>query len=415
MSLKEVNINCPECGSKIDLDEIHYHKLENEIKAEFEKEIAKIKSDHEKQNKALLEREKRIEEQEKVMKEQVEQSVKARLKEEKKVVRKKLKEELAEENEELIQSMEEELKEKSNKLKEFNKAKGEIQKLRREKEAMEGEIKLQFEKEMNATLEEERRKMNKQFNEASELKVIEKEKVIEQLSKQIDVLQKKATQGSMQLQGELQEILIEKYLETTFPSDNITEIKKGANGADCIQEVLNDHQQSCGMIFYESKNTKAFSNKWIPKFKADMRAKGAHTGVLVTQALPKDQNRLCNIDGVWVCTVEEFKSLSQVLRNSLIQIGEARASQQNKGEKTQMLYDFLVGPEFKQYVEGIVEGFTTMKSDLEKEKRSFASHWKQRELQLEKVITNATNLYGSVRGIAGNAIGGIDQLELSAA
>lgn len=411
MSLKEVNINCPDCGCKIDLDEIQYHKMEKEFQEKFNQQQAKLQKEFEKKISLFNAKERALEEQEKAQAD----FLKARIKEEKKAMKKKLKKELEEENEERILDMNQELKEKTEKIKELNGAKAKIEKLQRQNEELEGKMKLELQKQLNEKMDEERSAMQKQMQEESTLKSLEQKKVIEGLTKKIAELQQRATQGSMQLQGEIQEILIEEYLEASFPYDKIDEIKKGANGADCKQEVCNDIGQSCGWIYYESKNTKAFSQKWIAKFKADMRVMGADVGVLVTKALPKGHVRATMIDGVWICTIEEFKSLSLVLRKSLIDLGELRSSQMNRGDKTSLLYNFLTGPAFKQYVEGIVEGFTQMKQDLEKEKRSFKSMWKQRELQLDKVLNNTTDLYGSVRGIAGNAIGGIEQLELPAA
>ena len=87
-------------------------------------------------------------------------------------------------------------------------------------------------------------------------------------------------------------------------------------------------------------------------------------------------------------------------------------SQENKTDKMSLLYGFLTSNEFKMQREAIVEAFTTMQSDLDSEKRSMQRIWKQREKQIEKVLDNTINMYGSIRGIAGNAIGNIKALEL---
>ena len=194
--------------------------------------------------------------------------------------------------------------------------------------------------------------------------------------------------------------------------DTIEEIKKGARGADCLQIVNTHNRQNCGTIYYESKRTKAFGGDWIEKFKADIREKDANVGVLVTEAMPTGMSRMGLVDGVWVCTFAEFKGLSLVLRESVIQISHAVATQENRGDKMEMLYDFLTSNEFRLQIEAIVEGFTQMQTDLESEKRAMQGIWKKREKQIQKVLLNTTNMYSSVRGIAGSAIQAVPQLEL---
>ncbi len=171
-------------------------------------------------------------------------------------------------------------------------------------------------------------------------------------------------------------------------------------------------QQNCGKIYYESKRTKDFQGSWIEKFKADMREKAADIGVLVTEAMPSDIERMGLRDGVWVCSYEEFKGLCGVLRESIIQVITALGSQVNKGYKMQLLYDYLTSNSFRMQVEAIVEGFTSMKTALESEKRAMQRIWKEREKQINKVINNTIDMHASIRGIAGNAIQAVKALEL---
>ena len=213
----------------------------------------------------------------------------------------------------------------------------------------------------------------------------------------------------------MQELAIEEWLSAQFPLDSIEEIKKGARGGDCIQVVNTRSIQNCGKIYYESKRTKDFQPAWIEKFKADMRDKGADVGILVTEAVPSDMDRMGIRDGVWICSFSEFKGLCAVIRESVIQLRMAVSSQENKGDKMHMLYDFLTSNTFRMQIEAIVEGFTQMKNDLESEKRSMQRIWKQREKQIDKVVTNTIDMYGSIKGIAGNAIQTVKALELPGA
>jgi hypothetical protein len=308
--------------------------------------------------------------------------------------------------------MEEELNRKSEQLKEFNKAKSEIERLKREKEEVEAAVQARLEARFSERLREEKSKLQKAEEERVRLRIVEKDQVIQQLKTQLQEAQRKAEQGSMQLQGEVQELAIEQWLREQFPLDKVEEIRKGARGGDCLQVVNTRSRQNCGTIYYESKRTKHFQPAWMEKFKADMREIGANIGVLITEAMPGDMERMGLREGVWICTLEEFKGLSVVLRESIIQVSNAVATQENKGEKMAMLYDYLTSNEFKLQIEGIVEGFVQMKSDLDSEKRSMQGIWKRREKQIEKVILNTSHMYNSIRGIAGTAIPSVKQLEL---
>ncbi len=225
-------------------------------------------------------------------------------------------------------------------------------------------------------------------------------------------MKRKQEQGSMQTQGEVQELAIEDWLAVKFSLDTIQEIKKGERGADCLQIVHTRNRQNCGSIYYESKRTKNFQPSWIEKFKADIQERNANIGVLVTEVMPPDMERLGLKDGVWVCSFDEFKGLCTVLRESVIQVNSAIVIQENKGDKMGMLYDFFTSSEFQMQIEAIVEGFTQMKSDLESEQRSMRGIWKKREKQIEKVLLNTTGMYGSIKGIAGSAVQSIPLLEL---
>lgn len=247
--------------------------------------------------------------------------------------------------------------------------------------------------------------------ETQNLKLREKEHQIEQMKKLIEEMKRKSEQSSMQLQGEVQEIALEEILRVAFPYDMLEEVGKGVRGADVIQEVRNHLGQPCGRIIFESKRTQAFSEAWIDKLKADMRGCGGDLAVIVTQAMPRDMERFGQRSGVWICSYQEAISLVQVLRDGLLKIHQAMKSQENKGEKMQMLYDFLTGKEFQQQVEAIVEGFVHMKNAIAKERMQMEKIWKEREKQLEKVMLNTTHMYGSVRGIAGAAVHEVRLLE----
>lgn len=413
MSQEAQNIECPNCGQVIDVNDILYHQLDAELRKKYNDDLAQEKKRFDDQNETLKVERATLEREKAKLDEQVSERVKAGLSNQKKVIQAKIKEQLEEEQSEVLSELRKELADQSKKVKDLNKAKTEVEQLKREKEELRSEIELETQKKLNETLAKEREKIQKQEEEKANLAGSEKDILINQLREKLKDASQKAEQGSMQLQGEAQELVIEEWLSTEFPLDTIDEIKKGARGADCLQIVNTHNRQDCGTIYYESKRTKAFGGDWIEKFKGDIRDKDANIGVLITEAMPKGLSRMGLVDGVWVCTYAEFQGLAHVLRESLIQISHAVATQENRGDKMEMLYDFLTSNEFRMQIDAIVEGFTQMQSDLDTEKRAMAKLWKQREKQIQKVLLNTSNMYGSVRGIAGTAVQAVPLLELA--
>ena len=415
----QTTIKCPNCGTEIDINEVLYHQLENKYRSEHLAEKKKLEAEIEAKRKEykthldnLKAKEEEFKEQKEKFEEEIKKATQIQLKAERVKLQENLRKEILDEQGESIALLQKQLEEKSNQVKELNVAKAQIGQLQREKEEMESSIMAKAELTLNEKLKLEKEKIQKATDEQNELKLRQKDEQLRQLQEQLQIAQRKAEQGSMQLQGEVQELAIEEWLKEKFPFDTIDEVKKGARGADCMQIVHTRESQNCGKIYYESKRTKDFQKSWIEKFKADMREKGADIGVLVTDVMPSDMQRMGLYEGIWICSFEEFKGISAVLREQIIKIHHAMKSQENKTDKMSLLYGFLTSNEFKMQIEAIVEAFTTMQSDLDSEKRSMQRIWKQREKQIEKVLDNTINMYGSIRGIAGNAIGNIKALEL---
>ncbi|MDQ7091682.1 MAG: DUF2130 domain-containing protein [Methylococcales bacterium] len=383
----------------------------NELQQELAAKSNQLKDFN--QAKSEIERLKREkEEQKNSIEAEAAQRFNEQFKQEQQVLRDKITTEMQSEMSGQVNNLEQQLVAKSEQLKELNQTKADLMRLKREKDEVRGEVVLEKEREFSEKLTEERLKIQRQTDENSELKYKEYQKQLDDQKQLIVEMNRKAEQGSMQMQGEVQELAIEEWLASHFPLDVIEEIKKGARGADCLQTVHTPIQQNCGTIYYESKRTKEFQASWIEKFKNDIREKNSTLGVLVTEAMPADMPRMGLREGVWVCSFEEFKGLSFVLRETVIKLSEALASQENKGEKMELLYHYLTSNEFKLQIEGIVEGFSQMQTDLDSEKRSMARIWKQREKQLQKVLLNTTHMYGSIKGIAGSSVASVALLEL---
>ncbi|MEN9598676.1 MAG: hypothetical protein RL596_987 [Bacteroidota bacterium] len=275
---------------------------------------------------------------------------------------------------------------------------------------------------LNRRLLDERAKLKEQVIKEEAEKMLLKEQenslVIKELQKQLEdqkklaeEMRRKSEQGSMQLQGEVQELLLEEILRQTFPFDKVEEVGKGVRGADCVQIVRNAIGSEIGKIIYESKRTKDFAQDWIEKLKADMRSLGADVAIIVTQAFPKDMDRFGEKDGVYICSFAEVRSVALLLRNAVLKIAEAKKSQENKGDKMVLLYDYLTGAEFSEQWKAIREGFLSMKMSIQRERDAMEKLWKSREKQLEKVLLNATHIHASVEGIAGSDAVNLNLLE----
>jgi len=405
-------IKCPNCGTAIDVQDILAHQLEDEIKQKYQTQLAEEKKKYTAEFDSLNKAKEEFEQKKKQENALFQDRLDKQLKEERKVIEERLKLRIKEEQHDQIDALQKELNEKSDQVKELNRTKAEIEKLKREKSELKEIAEAEAQKGLNETLAAEKEKIRKQEEDRNELRFKELQKQLEDQRKLTEEMKRKQEQGSMQLQGEVQELAIEEWLTAQFPLDSIDEIKKGARGGDCVQTVNTRTLQNCGTIYYESKRTKDFQPSWIEKFKADIRVKGANIGVLVTEVMPADMDRMGLKDGVWICNYDEFKGLCAVLRESIIQISMAVSSQENKGDKMHMLYDYLTGNTFRLQVEAIVEGFTQMRADLESEKRAMQSIWKKREKQIEKVTVNTIDMHASIKGIAGNAIQPVTLLEL---
>lgn len=289
----------------------------------------------------------------------------------------------------------------------------ELEFLKKEQELLsrEKEIDLQLQR----LLLEERSKLaeiiRKEEAEKNSLKDTEYQMRLKEMEEKLDAqkklaeeMKRKAEQGSMQSQGEAQELVLEEMLRQAFPFDIISEVGKGVRGADCIQTVRNNFGQECGKIIFESKRTKDFGNDWIEKLKADMRSQGTDVAVIVTQALPKEIDRFGEKDGVWICSFSEVKAVVHLLRDGIIKIAGALKSQENRGDKMHLLYDYLTSREFAEQWQAIREGFMSMKLSIQKERDAMERMWKAREKQLEKVLLSAAHVRGSIEGISGTDV-----------
>lgn len=402
------NIQCPNCGHNFDVEEALSGKLEAHFKEEYEKKVAQQADKFNTQRLALEQAKEVFEKQKEKENELFSQRLKDGLEKESK----KIEKQTLENFEQKLKALEEDndkKKAENRKLKEQ-----EIGLLKRENELKEKaeELTLNVEKQLLEKQQEIEHKARAKERESFELEKVKLLKQIEDNKKLAEEMKRKAEQGSMQLQGEVQELALEELLRSTYPFDEISEVPKGIRGADSIQKVVNKRQQVCGSIVYESKRTKNFANDWIDKLKQDQILCKADIAVIVTETYPSDMDRFGEKNGVWICGYHEVKSLSFVLREILIKTQSVKSSEENKGDKMELLYNYLTSNEFVTNINRIVENYDGMIQLLNKEKRSMNLLWKQREKQIDSVQVNLASLFGSIKGIAGNSLETSSFLEL---
>jgi hypothetical protein len=387
-------ITCPKCGHSFNAEQVLAHEVEEKLRAEYNQRFKGLQA--------------------KIVKEAEEKEVqlKKELEQEKKLTEEKLKNKVREDFELQLKSFQEDLDRKTKENYELKNKELELMKKARQIEEQKAEMEIDLQKKLLEGQRSIEEAAKRKAEEESQLKLREKDMLVEQLNKQVADMQKRIEQGSTQVQGEVQELALEELLRSIFPFDTIGEVGKGVRGADVIHLVRNATGKECGTIIYESKRTKNFSVDWIEKLKTDLRGQKADIAVIVTEAMPKDMDRFGQKDGIWICSFNEFKGVATVLRDSLIRIYDIRSSQENKGDKMQMLYDFLTGNEFRQHIEAIVEGFSSMKNSLAKERIAMERIWAERDKQLDKVLLNMSGMYGSIKGIAGNAVAEVKLLDV---
>jgi hypothetical protein len=401
-------IKCPNCGHEFDVEEALSGKIEAHFKAEYEKKISEQSEKINSEKRKLKEEKEILQLQKEKQDELLQIEIEKQLKKEREKIEKKASE-LVEEEMKLLHEENDKRKAENKSLKEK-----ELSFLKREAELVDKqeELSLQMEKELLERQKEIEEKGRAKERESFELEKIKLLKQIDDNKKLAEEMKRKAEQGSMQLQGEVQELAIEDLLARTYPFDKITEVPKGIRGADTIHTVINASQQECGSIVYESKRTKSFANDWIGKLKQDQVTCKADIAVLVTETLPSDMDRFGEKDGVWICGFHEVKSLSFVLREMLVKTNSVKLAQENKGDKMELLYHYLTSNEFVQNIKRIVENYDEMINQLNSEKKAMNKIWAIREKQIWIVQENVSALFGSIKGIAGSSLDTSDILQL---
>jgi hypothetical protein len=289
-------------------------------------------------------------------------------------------------------------------LEEAQKNELDLRKKSRELEEQKQNMELELQRKLDA---ERASLIEKAKNEAADemgRKMAEKDKTIEMMMKRVEEMERMGTQGSMQVQGEVQEDELKHFLQNLFLFDSIEDVPTGMNGADLVHTVKNQFGEACGVIVWESKNTKHWQAEWVKKLKADQTSAKADLAVIVTRAMPDNVEGCGNVDGIWIVEQHSLKALAMALRKQLLELNQVKRSMVGRGEKMEMLYNYLSGSQFKLRVESIVSAFSSLKIDLDKERTAMQRIWQKREKEIERVMLNTTGMYGDLQGIIGAAV-----------
>ena len=412
--MAEPTITCPQCKNEIKLTESLAAPLLESVKREYEQRLSQKDANMTQREQALAERAQSLERVKATLDQQVAQKLQQErvriAAEEQQRAKLALGNDLDQKTNE-ISSLQEVLKQRDIKLAEAQKAQAELIRKQRELDDAKRELDLTVEKRVQADLTAERDKARKEAEEELKLKVMEKDQTITAMQKQIEDLRRRAEQGSQQLQGEVQEMELEALLTAKFPRDTIQPVPKGEFGGDVLHRVIGPLNQVCGTILWECKRTKSWSDGWLPKLREDQRAAKAEIAVIISQALPKEVETFGLIDGVWIADPKIALPLALSLRQTLIEVASARQASEGQQTKMEMVYSYLTGPRFRQRVQAIVEAFSSMKEDLDREKKTIIRQWAKREEQIDRVMQATVGMYGDLQGIAGKTLQEIEGLE----
>lgn len=415
--MPEPTIICPQCKTEIKLTESLAAPLLEATKRDFEQRLAQKDADAAKRDAALREREALLAKSQERFEEQVADKLKLErskiVAEEARKARLALANDLDQKSKE-IREIQEILKHKDEKLAEAQKVQADLLRKQRELDDAKRELDLTVEKRVQEGLAATRDQAKKEAEEGLKFKVMEKEQTIASMQKQIEELKRRAEQGSQQLQGEVQELELEAMLTSKFPLDQISPVAKGEHGGDVLHRVAGSFGQACGTILWESKRTKNWSDGWLIKLREDQRQAKAEIAIIVSQALPKEVETFEFVDGVWVTHPKVALPLAIAMRNTLMEVAGARQASEGQQTKMEMVYQYLMGPRFRQRVQAIVEGFSSMKEDLDKERKVIMKQWAKREEQIDRVMLATVGMYGDLQGIAGKTLQEIEGLELQA-
>ncbi len=414
LGMNEPQIVCPNCSHEIKLTESLAAPLIEATRKQFRTQLEAKDADILKRELAIRTQQDQLERD----RELIEEQISARLKNERAAIAanesKKAREAAANELEtqqKQVIELQQVLVERDRKLSEAQRAQADLLRKQRELDDAKRELELTIEKRVQASLGEIHIKAKQESEDALKAQVTQKDTQIAAMNRTIEELKRKAEQGSQQIQGEALELELEGLLRGKFPLDVVEPVGKGEFGGDIVQHVNGAVGPSAGIILWEFKRTKNWSDGWLSKLREDQRAAKADTALIISQTLPKDVETFDLIDGVWVAHPRCAIPVAVALRHALIELAGSRNAQLGQQTKMELVYQYLTGPRFRQRLEGIIEKFDELKDDLDKERKFMNRVWAKREGQIQGVLDSTTGIWGDLQGIAGKALPEIATLD----
>jgi hypothetical protein len=243
------------------------------------------------------------------------------------------------------------------------------------------------------------------------LKLAERDKVIDDMRKQVEELRRRSEQGPQQRQGEVQELELERILRGQFPGDEFEPVAVGRAGGDLIQKVREPGGADCGTILWESKRTKEWKDPWLSRVRENQRSANATLSVIASTTLRRGIVNFDCVDDVWVSSFDCIIPLAKALRATLIQTNRAQVAGQDRSGKTERVYRYVTGQEFKHRVFSIVEAYVALQKELEKEKRFANASWARRGKYHDQIMNGVEGMRGEFHGIVGESMPEIEDLE----
>ena len=397
----DTTINCPHCKKNIEIDKVFKNQWSSQVNAAYQKKYNTKEAE-------LAEREEAIKTTKSQIQNQIDVAVAEKIKMETSDIKKAEKKSA----EDLVRDQ---LEQAAQDKIELNNLKTAKLLSDQEKATQESEVELKIERakaaqaaEMQANFdrkrEEDRVANEVKFNRKREEDRVANEVKIEQIKKSVGNVSRQVNQGSMQIQGEALEVCVQNFLTQTFPLDSIEPIKQGVKGADCLQQVSEDGRNFLGTIYLEMKKTQDFKKPWINKFKSDIREKNADYGVLITETMPKGATKPQMMDGIWVCSVDDYEMVIHFIRHHMVELNRVKVVNENVIDKQALVYKFLTSKEFARMMDLFFDLYKAERKQLEDEKKWMNNSWGKRGKNLDSMKEITASLIGSFQSYLGDSI-----------
>ena len=381
--MDQMNVKCPHCGESFELGEAFQQDMENEFRSKLKAQEKKIEKEWQKK---LDVREEELHKEAGLLKAKAEADAK-----------KKAQEAFAVE----MSDLKEQLGEREKQVEEARKMEADLRRQKREIEDKGKALELELQRRLEEGTAQAREKLVREMDDKYRLKVADKDRELGMLKAQVDELNRKIELGSQQAQGEVLEQDIEGRLRVEFPMDEFEPVSQGVRGADIIQTVKLPDGRVAGKILWETKRTKAWTDSWIGKIKADLQSCKADIPVIVSATLPKDHHQFASYEGVWVSDISSAINLGRVLRDTLLKVMRERGFQAGREDQKELIYDYLTGQEFRNRVEAVLRAFIGMRNSIIQQRRSMEKHWAAQEKHVEAVVRNLSGMSGEIEVLAG--------------